>query len=140
MTEETKSVRWTKTVSRGTTFHNNYLPKYCQSKTQAHLMTGYKTLQYRLGLLWQTFQSKIKHTSFKANREFCVRAQGRQYWFHCSPLSNFFYFKHHSELNENVACKFHDTAVIWTQCSLLLHTHVYILWCKQTCLFWTIYI
>ena len=59
--------------------HSTISPEICSKQNQAHVIAREKTLQYRLGLFRRTFQIKIKHTSFKANRTFCVRSKGRQY-------------------------------------------------------------
>ena len=83
---ETKSIRWTETVSRVNTF-NDVSPSVYKAINRAHFIARKKkTLQYRLELLWRTFQSKTKHTSLKANRKISVRTQGCQYCFHC-PIS-----------------------------------------------------
>ena len=78
----------------------------------------------------EPFKAKLKQTSFKrqSKPQFSVQTQKCQYW---KASQNSFNLKHHGELNENIFCKIHDTAMIWLQYSLLLHTHVYMLWCNK---------
>ena len=67
----------------------------------------------------------LKHTSFKANRKFFVKAKARSSIL--APLFSFFRFKHYSELNWNVFLKIYDTATFKLSRFLLIHTYVYTL-------------
>ena len=108
-----------------------------KKENQSHFMAGYKTLQHRLGLFQRTNQSKINHTSFKANHKFFIRTKV----VNVGPTVQFLSFSAWWRTQRKcIFWKFIILHGFGKIASYWIHICVYMLQCKQASSFWMIYL